>query len=271
MLSLVLEQNASMAGRSGFDQSRLSPRGDTTVLVGRSLTLSPSAQRPSGSLRRPMMMPSVSTPPVVSPSRRRLQGSVGPVIGVFANRSEWGTRWRLSPVAADVVATLGKACSDNALDLVEEANLLADNDHPARGFALTILAAEELGKAFVCVLMLANPSDDAADWSTFWQVIGGKQHETKVWTALYLEQHLLEATGVIPDELSQALAGLTAKPLNEAKFQALYVDLDDNGSISAPSDLGSDEASIQRARTLRRSIVPWAVAMQVGSFSKPTD
>jgi len=172
-------------------------------------------------------------------------------------------------VPADVVAALGRACCDNALALVEEANLLTDHDHAERGFALTILAAEELGKAFVCVLMLGNPSDEVSDWSSFWRVVGGRQHETKVWTALYLEQYLLEASGAIPDELSKAISGLSAKPLNEEKFRALYVDLEDDGTIATPASVGSDEGSIHRARTLRKSIVTWAIAMQVGSLSEP--
>jgi HEPN superfamily AbiV-like protein len=41
---------------------------------------------------------------------------------------------------------LGRAAAENALHLVEEANLLDDNGHKARAFALTVLAAEEMGK-----------------------------------------------------------------------------------------------------------------------------
>lgn len=99
-------------------------------------------------------------------------------------------------MAPGVVKRLGRACSDNALALVEETDLLEEHGYGARAFALTVLAAEELGKAFVCVGSLAHAGDDPGDWEIFWTVIGGKRHDVKVLTALFLEQRLLKAAGL---------------------------------------------------------------------------
>jgi AbiV family abortive infection protein len=175
---------------------------------------------------------------------------------------------RGGPVSRDIVLRLGRECSENALALVEEANLLHENGHSARAFALTVLAAEELGKAFVCVGVLAQAGEDPGDWEAFWKVIGGKSHEIKVLTALFLEQHLLEAAGLPLDSLARELSGLVPGELNDAKFKSLYVDLKD-GEIATPSEIGDDEDAMRRSRSLRKSIVTWAVAMQVGSFETP--
>ncbi len=51
----------------------------------------------------------------------------------------------------NLVARFGYAAAENAIELVEEADLLDENGHLARVFALTVLAAEELGKGDCCI------------------------------------------------------------------------------------------------------------------------
>jgi AbiV family abortive infection protein len=55
----------------------------------------------------------------------------------------------IDPELMKLVEQLSRAAADNSLQLVEEADVLDDNGHAARAFALTVLAAEELGKAFI--------------------------------------------------------------------------------------------------------------------------
>lgn len=57
-----------------------------------------------------------------------------------------------------------------------------------------------------------------------------------------------------------------SEELNDAKFRSLYVDLE-NGKVATPAQIAGDDHAMQRAKTLRKSIVAWAVAMQVGSLS----
>jgi hypothetical protein len=89
-----------------------------------------------------------------------------------------------------------------------------------------------------------------------------------VFTALWLEQHLLGAVGAPLDALAEELRGLSSGELNADKFRALYVDLDGD-RVAVPSEIGTDEEQRQRAKTLRKSITVWAVGFQVGSFDSP--
>jgi hypothetical protein len=66
------------------------------------------------------------------------------------------------------LAKLGRAAADNAIALANEADLLDENGHRARAFALTVLAAEELGKAYTCAMAEANV-DDPKTWDSFWE------------------------------------------------------------------------------------------------------
>jgi AbiV family abortive infection protein len=169
-----------------------------------------------------------------------------------------------------LVVKLGDEAANNALALVEEAELLDTNDHVARAFALTILATEELGKAFVCAGTAAHASHDPEAWEAFWTVIGGRQHEDKVFTALWLEKELLQGAGLPVDALAQAVGRLVPKDLNAAKFRALYVDLED-GRVAAPSEIAEDEDQRARAKTLRKSVTVWAIGILVGALQEPTD
>lgn len=167
-------------------------------------------------------------------------------------------------ILRNIAEQLGRAAADNALDLVEEADLLDENGHRARAFALTVLAAEELGKAFICTVTVAQAHEDS-DWAPFDAMVRGhKKHETKLMGALFLIQKVFGLTGQPVDRLAQELNDLTAGDLNDAKMRALYVDIE-AGAIATPARVAEHEGAQQRARSLRREIVGWAIAMGGGS------
>jgi AbiV family abortive infection protein len=163
-----------------------------------------------------------------------------------------------------VLAKLGRAAAENAIALANEADLLDENDHRARAFALTVLAAEELGKAFTCAMVEAN-ADDAQTWESFWAVLEGPQrHTTKLAANLYLELQLLSRDGPPSMEgLAEGIAHLAPQSLDAAKMRSLYVDLDGEEVLTA-AEMALDAEKHARARALRRSVVGWAVAVSVG-------
>lgn len=169
-----------------------------------------------------------------------------------------------------LVARLGRAAADNALELAEEADLLDENGHSARAFALTVLAAEELGKAFICSMTEAHTSDDLSDatddlgdWESFGaMVVGHRKHETKLLAALFLMQQVLELADQPPSKLAEELSDLVAGDLHLAKMRALYADIE-GGDVVTPAVIAEHEGAQQRARALRREIVGWAIPLSL--------
>lgn len=169
------------------------------------------------------------------------------------------------PIDRELVAGLGLAAAGNAVELVEEADLLDENGHRARAFALTVLAAEELGKAFICTLTASHAHGDMSDWQPFAAMVAGpSRHNTKLLAALFLMQRLLELEGLPVDQLAHELDDLVAGDLDNAKMRALYVDIE-SGAIATPAMVADHKGAQQRAQSLRREIVGWAVAMGGGS------
>jgi len=168
------------------------------------------------------------------------------------------------PILRNLVEQLGRAAADNALELVEEANLLDEDGHAARAFALTVLAAEELGKAFICSMTVAHAHEDS-DWGVFDAMVRGhRKHETKLLSALFLIQKAFGLTGQPVDQLAHELSDLVAGDLDDAKMRALYVDIE-GGAVATPAMVANHEGAQQRARALRHEVVGWAIAMGGGS------
>lgn len=164
----------------------------------------------------------------------------------------------------NLVARFGYAAAENAIELVEEADLLDENGHLARVFALTVLAAEELGKAFICTMTVSHANDDLS-WQPFAEMVAGRRrHQTKLLAALFLMQRLLELEGLPVDQLAHELDDLVAGDLDDAKMRALYVDIE-AGAIATPARVAEHEGAQERARSLRREIVGWAIAMVGGA------
>lgn len=163
-------------------------------------------------------------------------------------------------ILRNLAEQLGRAAAENALELVEEADLLEANGHAARAFALTVLAAEEFGKAVICRMTVAHAHEDS-DWAPFDAMVRGhKRHEVKLLGALFLIQTIFGLTDQRVDRLAQELKDLNAGDLADAKMRALYVDIE-AGAIATPARVAEHEGAQQRARSLRREIVGWAIAM----------
>lgn len=169
----------------------------------------------------------------------------------------------IDPALLKLIARLGRAAAENAVELVEEANLLDDNGHKARAFALTVLAAEEMGKAFICTMTEAH-AKEPNDFQAYDAIVRGrKKHETKLLSALFLIREVRE---VAEQELgstvrlAQELANLTAGDLDDAKMRALYVDIE-VGEIATPARVADHQGAQDRARALRLEIVGWGVIM----------
>jgi len=166
-----------------------------------------------------------------------------------------------------IAARLGVAACDNALALVEQADLLEDDENDliledegrARAVALTVLAAEELAKAWAASLLVQFGPEEGV-WEEFKRIIRGR-HEAKIGSMLFLEQFLPRLSGKQLDGMGQELKGLLASDLYEKKNRALYVDLADDGSILGPKDIASDTDAQGKARTLRKSITAWGVIL----------
>jgi AbiV family abortive infection protein len=178
----------------------------------------------------------------------------------------------IDPALLKLVGKLSRAANDNALRLVEEADLLDRNGHKARAFALTVLAAEEMGKAFICMLTEAH-AKEPNDFQAFYEMVRGrKRHETKLLGALYVIQQVREIArqeaGTV-GQLAQELADLTAGDLDAAKMRALYVDIE-AGEIATPALVASHEGAQERARALRREIVGWSVIMAANRADRPS-
>jgi AbiV family abortive infection protein len=164
-------------------------------------------------------------------------------------------------IPRDLIARMGHAAADNALELVDEANLLEEQGHSARAFALTVLAAEELGKAFICEITVAHAHEDLDDWQVFAAMVAGKKrHETKLLGALFLIQEVPGTDGQPVVQLARELRDLTANDLDAAKMSALYVDLE-AGEVATPARVAEHRGAQQRARALRKEIVGWAIAL----------
>jgi AbiV family abortive infection protein len=137
------------------------------------------------------------------------------------------------PIDRNLVAQLGRIAADNAVQLAEEADLLDENGHGARAFALTVLAAEELGKSFICMLTETH-AHDPRDWDPFKMMVAGQgRHQTKILAALFLMQRALDLSGQPVNRFAHALDDLVADDLEAAKVRAFYVDIE-GGQVATP-------------------------------------
>ena len=72
--------------------------------------------------------------------------------------------------------------------IVEEASLLADEGHDVRAFSLSVLAAEELAKAWAAAVAGLFP-EDAEVGAEFRQIVRG-HHRVKLDASLSLERNM---------------------------------------------------------------------------------
>jgi AbiV family abortive infection protein len=160
-----------------------------------------------------------------------------------------------APIDPAAAARLGRAAADNALELIDEANLLHEHGHAARSFALTVLAAEELAKAWGASVALVH--DEPRPWA-FDSVVKG-HHTAEIDTTLFLERLQSEMLkGQLPTGLGGALRDLLFDDVHGKRKRATYVDLED-GNVKGPDLIAADAEAQEHARALRESASAWTV------------
>ena len=146
------------------------------------------------------------------------------------------------------------AAARNALDLLYDAQVLAEAGSAARAYSLAALAVEEAGKAGSLVLLTVMPETLRArapagrmlEWHQLKQVQG--LFIAKVPYCMPEVAPWLSA--LPPGELAEFLSGLDA-PADEAdslKRRGLYVDVGRGGAIRQPSEITEAELLSQLAR-----------------------
>jgi len=71
----------------------------------------------------------------------------------------------------------------NAVELLEEAELLFERKRYARAFGLAVLALEELAKPPLLLNALFIEKGDQKTWQAFWKALHSHQHKQGVWSA----------------------------------------------------------------------------------------
>ena len=140
------------------------------------------------------------------------------------------------PLNADQI-TLGAHLSwSNAVSLLSEARLLAEQSRFARALSLTVIALEELAKP--PLLWSLDPADDSAAWRAFWRAFSSHSPKQR---AIGGYGHLLEGIGHGPYDLFMTDAVVNA--LDRIKQWGLYADCVD-GSFQSPHSFSPEISAI---------------------------
>ncbi|MDF2435147.1 MAG: AbiV [Mucilaginibacter sp.] len=138
------------------------------------------------------------------------------------------------------VLELAAASFVNARKLHQAAQAVLDQELWPGAFSWSALAAEEVGKAVLCISLLAMPpalrEQARADFHKAFT-----DHQAKAGFA-----HFVLAVGAeeMPASMEQMLDDVVkaARQTNAMKFRGLYVDYTDTGALLQPEDVGEDAA-----------------------------
>lgn len=169
---------------------------------------------------------------------------------------------RRNPLSKRAAGEYGLAACRNVTALLAEAWLLAEHNHHARAYTLSVLSAEELAKAWVAQLAQWW-GDDPDFWPSFWAISRGGRHANKLEAMLTLEK-LPALTGGNLDDMAQDLIGLLGSDIYATKNRSMYVDFTDSGQVLEPSEIGDDPALQTRAKAIRKAVTVWVVIIQGG-------
>ena len=161
------------------------------------------------------------------------------------------------PIEPKVVLQLGIAAARNALAIVEEANLLADERHDARAFSLSVLGAEELSKAWAALVASLFPDDPEIGPELRASLRG--HHKVKLDASLFLERGVPRLAGLEPDAMARELDGVLSEELYAKKNAGMYVDLVDD-QVEGPERIGPEDVAL--GKRLRKMVVAWGVVLE---------
>ena len=137
-----------------------------------------------------------------------------------------GFKGRAELPSEEMALSLIHALLANATELVGDARLLLGERRPPRAYALAVLAIEELGKTYPCLLiMLGDPSLTAR---AFWA--GWRRRAEKIDSAWAYHTAFL----AVLEAIDFSRLGEVPVEMGSVKMRGFYVDLVDQG-IQAPA------------------------------------
>lgn len=120
----------------------------------------------------------------------------------------------------NLISSMVKASVQNALNLLEEAKILADNNRIERAFFLTVIAVEEMDKA-----TMYNNSVQCGDDNNLFKNKFNKfktKHSFKIFKSIILVDHLK-----LDFNLDFSDIEVLSRDINSIKMSSLYVDIKD--------------------------------------------
>lgn len=134
------------------------------------------------------------------------------------------------------------AAARNARRLLDDAELLLKRGRSPSAYSLAVLAFEEAGKAWMCVIAMMVPDDARPEWP-YGELI--TRHVDKLMAA-HVMAHMLASASSGQDMIA-SLAGIgenleeLAREHNQAKQRGLYADLLDS-TVWEPASITKDDA-----------------------------
>jgi AbiV family abortive infection protein len=145
------------------------------------------------------------------------------------------------------------AAERNASRLLADAELLLRHERWPSAYSLAVLAFEEVGKSWLCVIPMMVPDDIRPEWP-FRQLTAS--HSDKLMAALLMGRMLrafIRGEDMIASMMEVAeTVEILAREQNKAKQRGLYTDLSD-GVICEPQSIRQSEAAhmVRNVRRLR--------------------
>ncbi|MEV5720839.1 AbiV family abortive infection protein [Amycolatopsis mediterranei] len=143
------------------------------------------------------------------------------------------------------LAELTQAALDNSVQLLEDARVLINAERWPRAYALSVLAGEEFGKFYSCVVAFSYKHEDEPRWQKFWKDF--TRHEPKFtnWAGQFVDSLDWSPPGTDDDgawlEAWNKRHELAAVGLKE-KMSALYVDFESNQTKTPSRSITADAA-----------------------------
>ena len=131
---------------------------------------------------------------------------------------------------------LARLALTNAADLAADAQVLLDAERYPRAFALATLAAEELGKHYLCVSWSGFDPADRKLWRRFWKEFHGHTPKLEHWIG-----YVIDLVGLVDYESWEEtwkLMPVGAQSQHQVKLATFYVDFRD-GAPTFPRDMVS--------------------------------
>jgi AbiV family abortive infection protein len=121
----------------------------------------------------------------------------------------------------------------NAVELVNEAELLLQHGHYARCCFLSQIAGEEFGKSFMALTFIPRVGLKKADWSKFWRRF--RSHKDKAQGIHFFENFASHYELEPPERIVE-----TVSMMETGKMLSLYTEQIQEGAL-APSDWVKEE------------------------------